>query len=222
MSLPLPLSTEARAQLRKLFARVECEARQIEAAADALPKRLLRAAAWKRGAERREAMAAIVAALALRPFLCTDRAAGFRYLAASRVATGEATSAAETQPAIMVRAIFINSGGRPGLRRETFWTCFTRHALGRLLDRSGLVVDPTAAMLAADDVMTRLVLAEGAGVFLMPEILLPTLAGMFIATPRRAGRERLPLAIARSWIGMDQAHDDQLVRVAAVQAAPAL
>jgi hypothetical protein len=44
---PRPLSSEARGRLRELWVRLENDARRVERAADALPKVLLRALAFK-------------------------------------------------------------------------------------------------------------------------------------------------------------------------------
>jgi hypothetical protein len=216
-----PISAEARGRLRELWMRLENDARRVERAAISLPKPMLRDLAKKAplGAER--TLARILAAMPLRPFYCDGRSVAFRYLfpvSAVPAADGGAPAGADGQPAIVVKAVLINAGGgRPRMTRELFGTCFTKHAIGRLLDRSGMRADPTEAMFAAHAALLALgPIMGGALLDGRREIPLPAAGGAFLAAARRVGRDgRWPLCVARTWLDGGQLHDDQAARVAA-------
>jgi hypothetical protein len=101
------------------------------------------------------------------------------------------------------------------MSREPFGACFTRHALGRLLDRSGMRGDPIAAMFAAHDALAALPVPEGAAIFDRADFLVPAAGGCFSAAPRVIGARKSPLAVCRTWFDDDALHADQAAHVAA-------
>jgi hypothetical protein len=114
---------------------------------------------------------------------------------------------------IVVRGIFVNTDGRPGIRNENFWLCVTRHAIGRLLDRSRGKVDVVQALYSAHDRVMGLAMSDaGQAGFATPDVLVPSAGGMFIAQCRRIGPRQTITAIARTWVDDGQAYDDQLER----------
>ena len=215
---PRPLSSEARGRLRELWVRLENDARRVERAADALPKVLLRALAFKAEIGRARTLARILAAVPIAPFHCNGRSVVFRYLrpvARVPAAAGEPDKVADEQPAIVMFAVLLNGAERPRMTREPFGAAFTRHAIGRLLDRSGMRVDPVAAMLEAHSALAALALPEGEAIFDRADFLVPAAGGCFSAAPRVIGARKSPLAVCRTWFDADALHADQAAHVAA-------
>ena len=217
MGAPTQVSAEASGKLRLLTARLEVEARKIEQAADKVPRRLLRDLALKAEIGRARTLARILAAMPLRPFHCDGRSVAFRYLKplpAVPAAAGAEAEAPDGQPCVAVFAVLVNSAGRPRMSREPFGACFTRHALGRLLDRSGMRADPVQAMLTAHDELAALGAQRGAETFGQRDFLLPCGGGCFSGRPRKIGSRQSPLFVARTWIDVDMTGADQSERLA--------
>jgi hypothetical protein len=200
---------------------VEADGRRVERAVDKIPTRVLRDVARKGKVGASRSMAKVLSSLPVAPILCADRAACWRYLAAVAsvpLAKDEEATAPDLQPAIVVRGIFINTDGRPGIRHDNFWLCVTRHAIGRLLDRSGGKVDVIKALYSAHDRVMGLAMSDaGQDAFATPDVLVPASGGMFLAQCRRIGPMQTITAIARTWVDEGQAYDDQLERARMVE-----
>jgi hypothetical protein len=215
---PRPLSTEARGRLRELWVRLENDALIAERAADALPVRLLTALEKKAEVGRVRTLAHVLRAMPIRPLYSDGRSLCFRYLkpmSTVPAAAGAPGGVADDQPCIVIWAVLLNAAGRPRMSREPFGACFTRHALGRLLDRSGMRGDPIAAMFAAHDALAALPVPEGAAIFDRADFLVPAAGGCFSAAPRVIGARKSPLAVCRTWFDDDALHADQAAHVAA-------
>lgn len=212
------ISAEARGRLRLLVTQLENDARRIERAADALPRRMLRDLALKSEIGRARTLARILAMMPVPPFHSDGRRLAWRYLkptARVPAAAGAPDQAADEQACVTMYAVLVNSGGRPRVSVEPFGAAFTRHCLGRLLDRSGMRADPVDAMFAAHDELARLGAEQGAETFGQADFLVPAAGGAFSATPRRVGARQSPLAVCRTWFDADMVHADQAVRLAA-------
>jgi hypothetical protein len=95
------------------------------------------------------------------------------------------------------------------MTREPFGLAVTRHALERLMDRSGFAVDAVAALCEAHDALLRVDSDTGSRLFDIDRLTLPAGSGGFLCTTRRFGPDNAPLAIARTWIDEDQAKPRQ-------------
>ena len=104
-------------------------------------------------------------------------------------------------------ALVLNGPGARGFAIQSFGLDISRHALGRLLDRSLFRADPRAAIVEAHDAMLALAPDEGAKLFKLSRFLLPAGAGCFSVTPR--SMETGPMAVARTWLHSDQLFADQ-------------
>jgi hypothetical protein len=209
----IPISSEARGKLRLVMARIEDDARKVEAATDRIPLPLLRDIALKGRVGAARSLARVLAVMPLRPFYSERGSVGFRYLApAPEVppAVGAVAADADQQASVVATIIMLNAGGgRPRLSREPFGAAFTTHALCRLLERSGFSVDPVQAMFEAHDALLALDPVAGALIFDRERLLVPTQSGGFIMSPRRVGAWASPVAVARTWLDAGQLRDDQ-------------
>ena len=109
----------------------------------------------------------------------------------------------------MARAVVLETAERATITVQGFGAAFTRHALGRVIDRSGGRVDPMDAMRDGHDAVMRLGMDVGEQVLALPRLIVPTRGGAFLGAPR-AGSIRF---VAATWVGTDQLHDDQEIGI---------
>ena len=193
-----PLSAEARGRLRVLWAQLEVDADRIEAAARRVPPALARDARRAFGRRADAALAHIVDSIPVLPIARDRRTAAWRYMRP----VGDAR-----RSAVRVMALLLNAHGLPGLSMQAFGLEVSRHALGRLLDRSQFRADPVRAVLEAHASLLNLTPAEGDRLFSLPAFPLPAERGAFLVSLN--GAEDRPMALARTWIDGDQLFDDQ-------------
>jgi hypothetical protein len=128
-------------------------------------------------------------------------------------ARGAAPDVLDKQPCVAARGVMCNSAGRR-ISVEPFGACFTAHALGRLLDRSGFAADPVAAMWQCHDQLILLGGQEGAQLFALDSVLVPAFnGGAFLCSPRTVGQSDAPMMVCRTWLSGDQLRTGQAANV---------
>jgi hypothetical protein len=196
-----PVSAEARGKVRTLLRELETEATCITSAAKRLPRKEIAAVGgFRKGSER--ALDALVARMPVAPYGRARRTLAWRFLQPTSAIPG----AVPTQGGVVVHAVLIGALGRPGLSIEPFGCSFTIHALQRLFGRAGPGVDPVAAMFAAHDALLALGPIEGAQVFKLSTVTMPTPGGAFLASLAPGA---LPMAVADTWVADGQTYPDQ-------------
>ena len=199
-----PATNEARGKARLLLQQLEAEAARITAAAHALPRREIHAVgAFRKTSE--PALDALAARMPLPAFYRERRRIGWRFLEPVAVLP----DVVQAVPGVMMKAVLVGALGRPGLSIEPFGLCLTLHSLHRLFDRGSPSVDPVQAMTAAHDALIALGPIEGAQVFDLPTLTLPTPGGAFLAHARIQRGRDLPMVTAKTWVADGQTHEDQ-------------
>jgi hypothetical protein len=191
-----PVSAEARGRLRKLLADLQREADAIKRAVHALPLATVAASQQKATVGARHAYANIARKIPADLVWHGPREAAWRFLAPDVHGVG-------------VMVVLLGAPGRPKICVETFGLSFTRHSLGRLLDRSGFSADPAVAMREAHDGLMALAPADGERVFALPELVLPGARGCFLAVPQMRNSTGSPMATCWTWLDRDQTFPDQ-------------
>lgn len=192
-----PISAEARGRLRVLWGQVAKDAARMEAAARAVRPALVSDAQGAFGKRADRAMEAIVRGLPGCPLFRERRSAGWRFLR---------PVAEPGKAGLQVMILLLNGMGR-GLVEAPFGFSVSRHALGRLLDRSLFRIEPVGAIRCAHDALLALEAPECMRLHALPGFLLPAAGGAFLVSQDSAAD--YPLLVARTWIDRDQLHDDQ-------------
>lgn len=194
-----PISADAAGRVRVLLAQLSSEADRIEAAARQVPASLVRDIRKKfgRGADR--ALDEIIRNIPAQLIHRERRTAAWRFLR---------PAAEPGQISVQVAALLLNSAGSPGLTVQPFGLVISRHAIGRLLDRTQFRADPVRAILEAHDGLLALTPEEGERLFLLPTFQLPGASGAFLAASCGGG-STLPMTVVRTWIDRNQLDVDQ-------------
>ena len=196
------ISTQARGVLRRLWVDLEARSAKMVSASEAVPKELLRSLKHKGAVGADRARFRIISAMPERPIHVDTRQVLWRILVPH-------------DDHISVEALGVGLYGSGAFRQENFGLSITKHALGRLLDRSRFTCDPVTAMLSAHDALLALQHDEGRRVYALPTVTLPAGDGVFLATPRTPTPENDdPFAVCRTWIASSQLWDDQEADVA--------
>lgn len=198
------VTAEARGRVRLLVQQLEAEAARIIAAARALPPREIHAAGGFRKTSE-PALDALAARMPLPAFYRERRRMGWRFLEPVAVLPDVVPAV----PGVMMKAVLVGALGRPGLSIEPFGLCLTLHSLHRMFDRGGPSIDPVQAITAAHDALIALGPIEGAQVFSLPTLTLPTPGGAFLAHARVLRHGDLPMVTAKTWVADGQMHKDQ-------------
>ena len=193
---PYPVSAEASGRLRLLWTAIAADAARVEAAVRAVPPALASDVSGAFNKRARQSLDRIVALIPAELVFRAKREAAWRYLRPA-----PAGDLAE----IVVMGAFLGASGPPRFTTNSFGLSATRHALGRLLDRSGMAADPAKAVLQAHAALLALTPSEGEAAFALPDITLPAAGGVFLASPRRDGVR----AVCRTWLGAGQLWDEQ-------------
>ena len=189
-----PVSAAATGQVRQLCQQLAAEAAQIIAAAEALPPAMVRAALSKNPIRCRQGMRHVERAMPIRPVWVGQRGYAWRFLR-------------PLGDTIEVQAVLLGAKNRPAVSIESFGLNCCRHAIGRLLDRTGFVADPVRALFEAHDALMRLEPDDGRQVFDLPALPLPAAGGCFLTV--REPLDDRPMLSARTWIAADQRYRDQ-------------
>ena len=202
-----PISNSARGQLRQLWRSLRTDADLVIGVATSLPAPMVQAA-LRKGVGASKAMGRILDRMPP-PIQCSPRQAVWRLL----IPAGE-----DEPPSIAVQAILLGARNRPAICIEPFGLLVTRHALARIIDRSGGTVDPVAATIEAHNRLLALSPEDGEKLFQLQQLLLPAGPGVFLVSPRpRSGHEG-PSAICKTWVSNDHLWDNQSRDVAAWRA----
>lgn len=199
------ISAEARGRLRALWAHAKADADLIEAAANRVPRQLLRDTRLGLGKRGEAAVDAIMQLIPIPALVRERRSAAWRFLR-PRPSPGPA--------ALQVIVLLLNAPGSPGLWFFRYGFAASPHALGRLLDRTRFHADPVQAVLGAHNALFALEHDELVRLLALPDFQLPAGPGCFLVAPDAAS-EQQPAAIARTWVGGDQLFDDQEQHAAA-------
>ena len=192
----VPVSREAHGRIRLLHRALAADADRIADAIEALPPAMVRAALSKE-IRSRAALRHVIQRMPASLVWQAPRQAGWRFLA-------------PVEPDdVEMRVVLLGAVNRPSVCVESFGLRFSRHALGRLLDRTSLRADPIAAMLGAHDHLLGLDPREGNRIFELPKILIPAAQGAFVAEPSARSGNNPPLASCRTWISSDETFPDQ-------------
>ncbi len=208
----IPVSAAARGRLRLLCRDLDSAADRISAAAASVPANLLADVQRKaeRGAHR--ALERVIARIPAPPFWRQGRAVAWRYL---QPFPAEGWPDPNPQPTIMMMAVLFGVDGRTRLCPEPFGLAVTRHAIGRMIDRSAGAADPVAAVLAAHDALASLQPVDGHRVLQLTDFALPAASGAFLARATSLHGAAAPVAVCRTWIGRDQLHAHQATHLQA-------
>jgi hypothetical protein len=203
------VSNEARGIVRVLIAALTTDAERMTRAANKIPAEILNGSSWrgKVGAER--AIERIVRGMPRPPDFRNPKLVMWLFLeptSALPVALGGKEEPARA--GITMKAL-IAAHKKPGRRVSLFGFAASLHALHRCCDRSNFAVDPVKAMYSAHTALACLAPAEGAQIFELAKVVLPTPGGTFLATTTRVGIGQDPLCVAKTWIGADQTHQHQ-------------
>ena len=190
----VPITAEARGQLRLLRNALAARAQALAAASEAVPRDLLRSVKHKTSAGRDRAMAHILSLMPAAPLRVEKRAALWRML----VPEGDM---------IIVRAVGFGVLGTGGWSNEPFGLAYSAHALGRLLDRTNFMAEPSTAMIEGHDALLRLQPEEGYAAYALASLTLPACRGAFLVTPDP--QRDHPFATAATWLSPEQLWQDQ-------------
>ena len=189
-------SIEARRRLRLLREALDDRVKALSDAAASIPASTLRDVHFRTSRRRDQAMQAILRTMGERPMLQERRGAMWRLF---RPIDGQ----------IVVEALTFGLESAGFTQRE-FALGFNDHAILRLMDRTSFQIDPVLAMATAHSALLTLDPQEGRQMFELRDIRLPTECGMFLSTVRQAtSADDGPFTTARTWVGIDQMHDDQ-------------
>ena len=196
------VSAEATGRLRLLWRALEARSAALDAAAAGVPTEVLRGLRHKGPVGRERALARILKVMPAKPFRQEAR------MVLWRVLTPE-------QDAIRVDLLSVGFGtGR--FHRQPFGLAVSRHAIGRLLDRSGFIEDPADAILRAHDCLLGLTPEEGAAAFEVKSLTLPTKHGAFLVKPKAPATDSdAPFSMASTWVFSGQTWADQDAEIAA-------
>ena len=197
-----PISAQATGQLRLLWRTLAARSAALDAAAAGVPKEVLRGLRHKGAIGRDRALGRILRAIPANPFQQEFRTVLWRDLVPE-------------PEAIRVDLLSVGFGtGR--FHRQSFGLAVSRHALARLLDRSGFVEDPADAILSAHDCLLALTPEDGAAAFELKSLTLPTKHGAFLVTPKAPATDSTsPFSMASTWVFSGQTWADQDAEIAA-------
>jgi hypothetical protein len=209
-----PISAQARGQLRRLFSNLVDDASRIGTAVASIQPSLVTDLQRKGGKGADRARSRLIAKINLPPLASDQRSLAWRFLKPVTALPTDDRSA-PPRPGVLVQALLLGYSDRPRKAIEPFGLAITLHALGRLLDRSSFAEDPVKAIWNAHDALLALPSEEGSQLFKVANPSLPTGQGAFMARCEYLGRQRSPLAVARTWLPMDMLRDDQDAEMAA-------